>query len=67
MTRGRHAVRFWGGGIAIGIVAPALLVAVALATGSGAAIPAIAGLLIVKGLFWYEDAFVRAGQAVPLS
>ena len=37
------------------------------ATDSGAALPAIAGLLIVSGLFWYEDAFVRAGQSVPLS
>lgn len=67
MTKGRHAARFWGGGIGVGIVAPALLVAIALATDGGAALPAIAGLLIVKGLFWYEDAFVRAGQAVPLS
>jgi hypothetical protein len=67
MTRGRHAARFWGGGMAAGIVAPALLLAVAIGTESGAAMPAIAGLLIVIGLFWFEDAFVRAGQSVPLS
>ena len=67
MTKGQHALRFWGGGIGVGIVTPALLFAVALGMGSGAALPAIAGVLIVKGLFWYEDAFVRAGQAVPLS
>ena len=67
MTRGRHAARFWGGGMAVGIVAPALLLAVAIGTESGAATPAIAGLLIVIGLFWFEDAFVRAGQSVPLS
>ncbi len=67
MTRGRYAARFWGGGVAVGIVAPALLLAVALGTGSGAAIPAIAGLLIVAGLYCYEDAFVGAGQSVPLS
>jgi hypothetical protein len=33
----------------------------------GAAPAAVAGVLAVGGLFWYEDAFVRAGQAVPLS
>jgi formate-dependent nitrite reductase membrane component NrfD len=67
MTRGRHAARFWGGGIVVGIVAPALLLAVAVGVDSGAALPAVAGLLIVSGLFWFEDAFVRAGQSVPLS
>jgi len=67
MTRGRHAARFWGGGIALGIAAPAVLLVVALGTSSGAAIPAVAGLLIISGLFWYEDALVRAGQSVPLS
>jgi Ni/Fe-hydrogenase subunit HybB-like protein len=67
MTRGRQATRFWAGGIALGVAAPAVLLAIAVATGSGAALPAIAGVLAVAGLFWYEDAFVRAGQAVPLS
>ena len=67
MTKGRHAARFWGGGIGVGVVIPALLFAVALGTGSGAALPAIAGVLIVSGLYCYEDAFVGAGQSVPLS
>ncbi|HWM22792.1 MAG TPA: 4Fe-4S dicluster domain-containing protein [Ilumatobacteraceae bacterium] len=68
LTRGRYAVRFWGGGIGAGIVAPALLLAIALATDTGAvALAAIAGLLIVGGLYCYEDAFVGAGQSVPLS
>ena len=66
MTRGRYAARFWGGGIAVGMVFPALLLAVALGV-DGVALPAIAAVLIVGGLFWYEDAFVGAGQAVPLS
>ena len=67
MTKGPHAARFWGGGIGVGVVVPAVLLGVALGTGSGTALAAIAGVLIVSGLFWYEDAFVRAGQSVPLS
>jgi len=68
LTRGRFAVRFWGGGIGAGIVAPALLVSIALVIDSGAvALAAIAGLLAVGGLYCYEDAFVGAGQSVPLS
>ena len=67
MTRGRHALRFWSGGVGVGIVAPAMLLAVAVGVDSSAALPAIAGLLVIAGLFWYEDAFVRAGQSVPLS
>ena len=44
-----------------------MLLAVAVGVDSSAALPAIAGLLVIAGLFWYEDAFVRAGQSVPLS
>ena len=67
MTRGRHALRFWGGGVGVGIVAPASLLAVAVGVDGKAALPAVAGVLAIAGLFWYEDAFVRAGQSVPLS
>jgi Fe-S-cluster-containing dehydrogenase component/formate-dependent nitrite reductase membrane component NrfD len=67
MTRGRLAARFWVGGIAVGIGAPALLWSIAVGMDGGAAPAAVAGALAVGGLFWYEDAFVRAGQAVPLS
>jgi Fe-S-cluster-containing dehydrogenase component/formate-dependent nitrite reductase membrane component NrfD len=67
MTRGRHAARFWVGGVALGIVVPAVTFAIALGADSGAALPAVGGLLAITGLFWYEDAFVRAGQSVPLS
>ena len=68
MTKGRYAARFWGGGIGVGIVAPAVLLAIALGDGQRRRrCPAIAGLLIVSGLFCYEDAFVGAGQSVPLS
>ena len=32
-----------------------------------AALLALAGLLALVGLWFYEDAWVRAGQSVPLS
>jgi Fe-S-cluster-containing dehydrogenase component/formate-dependent nitrite reductase membrane component NrfD len=65
----RGVQRHWFAvGVALGIVVPAVLAIVALATDSTApalllamAIPAIAGV------FASETAFVRAGQAVPLS
>jgi formate-dependent nitrite reductase membrane component NrfD len=66
MRRDLFARRFWIGGIATGLAAPALLTAAFLAAGGGALL-AIAGLLAMVGLWFYEDAWVRAGQSVPLS
>ena len=68
MTRGRYARQFWWGGIGLGLVVPALAVAVSLAAGvEGPALAAAGGLCALAGMFAYEDAFVRAGQSVPLS
>ena len=67
MTRGRYARRFWAGGIVLGLLLPAVLTAVALAAGTGPALPAAAGLAALVGMWFYEDSFVRAGQSVPLS
>ena len=69
MTRGRYAQQFWLGGVVIGLLVPAALVVVALAVGGTAAtaLAAIAGVAALVGMFAYEDAFVRAGQSVPLS
>ncbi len=67
MTKGAYASQFWWGGILLGLAVPAALVIIALATGSGAALPAIAGVATLVGMFAYEDSFVRAGQSVPLS
>jgi Fe-S-cluster-containing dehydrogenase component/formate-dependent nitrite reductase membrane component NrfD len=53
---------FWGGVVAAGTLAPALL----LIPTSGAA-SALAALLALVGLYLWEDCWVRAGQAVPLS
>ncbi len=68
MTHGTYARQFWWGGIGAGIVVPVVLVIVALVAGiDGPALPAVAGVAALIGMFAYEDAFVRAGQSVPLS
>ena len=61
-----YARRFWLGGIGLGVVAPALLAALFLLTGATALLAA-GGLAALVGLWLYEDAWVRAGQSVPLS
>jgi formate-dependent nitrite reductase membrane component NrfD len=68
MTRGRFAARFWVGGVLLGLVVPGALVVAALAVDSGSvALSAAAAVCAIVGLAAYEDAFVRAGQSVPLS
>ncbi len=60
------ARRFWIGGIAVGIVVPLVLAAISVAAGL-VPLLAVAGLFALVGLWFYEDAWVRAGQSVPLS
>ena len=67
MARGRYARQFWIGGVALGLIVPAVLVVVSLASDSGSAPAAVAGICAVAGMWCYEDSFVRAGQSVPLS
>jgi Fe-S-cluster-containing dehydrogenase component/formate-dependent nitrite reductase membrane component NrfD len=66
LTRDLHARRFWLGGVGLGVVAPALLAALFLLTGAPAVLAA-AGAVALAGVWLYEDAWVRAGQSVPLS
>jgi Fe-S-cluster-containing dehydrogenase component/formate-dependent nitrite reductase membrane component NrfD len=66
LYRDRFAIRFWLGGLATGVLVPAVLGAVFLAVG-GSALLAGAGAFALVGLWFYEDAWVRAGQSVPLS
>ncbi len=58
----RDRLQFWGFVVLAGNLLPALL----LATGSAPAAGAGA-LLAVAGLYFWEDCWVTAGQAVPLS
>jgi len=52
--------------VLLGLVAPAALGAAFLVAG-GIGLLAAAGGCALAGLWFYEDAWVRAGQSVPLS
>ncbi len=68
MTHGRYARQFWIGGVGLGMVVPAVLTVIALAADTvEPALLVPAAVAAIVGLFAYEDAFVRAGQSVPLS
>ena len=68
MTRGKYASQFWFGGVLNGLLVPAALLTFALATDTTSPWPAAcAAAAALFGLFAYEDAYVRAGQSVPLS
>ncbi|HEX9696142.1 MAG TPA: NrfD/PsrC family molybdoenzyme membrane anchor subunit [Actinomycetota bacterium] len=65
LIRGPYAAWFWTG-VALGMVAPAGLGALALVTENSG--PMVAGAIAaLGGLVFYEHGFVRAGQSVPLS
>jgi hypothetical protein len=65
MTKGKYRGRFWTG-VLVGMVA-AGGVALAAALSGNTNIGVGAAVLALVGLAAYEDAFVRAGQSVPLS
>jgi len=62
IVRGPYARRFWGLAICGGCALPLALLAAGTLAGFG-----IAAVLAVLGLLFYEDVWVQAGQAVPLS
>ena len=67
MTHGPDARLFWIGAMAVGVAVPLLaLGAAALAVPPVIATTA-AALAALAGLLAYEDSWIRAGQAVPLS
>jgi formate-dependent nitrite reductase membrane component NrfD len=68
MTRGPDARLFWLGAVLVGVAVPLI----AIVAGSAALLPspvaaAVAALAALAGLLAYEDSWIRAGQAVPLS
>ncbi|MEX2557912.1 MAG: NrfD/PsrC family molybdoenzyme membrane anchor subunit, partial [Actinomycetota bacterium] len=67
LLRGPFATMFWWGAVVAGMIAPAALLAVSLATDGPAALLVAAAVLSLGGLFAAEHTFVKAGQSVPLS
>jgi Fe-S-cluster-containing dehydrogenase component/formate-dependent nitrite reductase membrane component NrfD len=61
VTRGRFRARFWGGVVVAGTLMPIVL------AWMGPPAAAVGALLALAGLWLYEDLWVRAGQAIPLS
>jgi Fe-S-cluster-containing dehydrogenase component/formate-dependent nitrite reductase membrane component NrfD len=66
LWRDLYGRSFWIGGVLVGLIVPAALATAFLVAG-GTALLALAGALAMVGLWFYEDAWVRAGQSVPLS
>jgi len=66
LRRDLFATPFWSG-LVLGMLVPIAGAALYLAIGHGVGILALTGVVSLVGLWLYEDAWVRAGQSVPLS
>jgi Fe-S-cluster-containing dehydrogenase component/formate-dependent nitrite reductase membrane component NrfD len=66
LTRGALASRLWGGVLGAGVLAPLALVLLS-ALWEQAPLNVAAALLALAGLWLWEELWVRAGQAIPLS
>jgi len=66
MTKGAYAREWWFGGIVVGVLVAGVLAAVGVLYGSLIA-PAIGGGAAMAGIWFADDALVKAGQSVPLS
>jgi len=67
MLRGPLARLFWFGAVFAGIAIPIHLLALHLAHPGSLFLPAMAAVLSLMGLLAFEDCYIRAGQALPLS
>ncbi len=67
MTHGATAARFWVGAVALGVALPVALALASLGAGITSGLAVAAALAALLGLLAYEDSWIRAGQAVPLS
>jgi len=66
ITRGGYRTRFWTGVVLAGTIAPILLVMADLAL-TMPALSQLAAAPALVGLWLWEDLWVKAGQAIPLS
>ena len=65
MTKGRYAVEYRVG-LVLSVLGP-VATGIAVIAGSEAMIGAVGGAMAAVGIWLVDDAFVRAGQSVPLS
>ena len=65
MTRGVYAQEWWLGGQVLGVLLPIAFGVIAL--GGATTVGAVGGLSAMAGIWFADDAFVKAGQSVPLS
>ncbi|GJM36456.1 MAG: 4Fe-4S ferredoxin [Saprospiraceae bacterium] len=64
ITKGRYRNNFWGGVIFLGNVLPMLLI---LGAGQSDLLLAMAGVLVLGGIYMTEHIWVEAPQRIPLS
>jgi hypothetical protein len=71
MVRGPLRIRFWFFAVGAGMVLPLVLLTCVIVIPSTVrtdlALMAVAALLSLAGVWWFEDVWVKAGQSVPLS
>jgi formate-dependent nitrite reductase membrane component NrfD/NAD-dependent dihydropyrimidine dehydrogenase PreA subunit len=66
MTRGAFSRQWWLGGQALGVAVP-ILCGIGALSGSPDWVGAIGAVAVAAGIYFADDAFVKAGQSVPLS
>ena len=66
ILRGQYSQRFWVGVVLVGHIVPVALL-LANAIGGYELVAAAAGVCALAGLLAFEDVWVKAGQALPLS
>jgi formate-dependent nitrite reductase membrane component NrfD len=68
LKRGSLSRIFWGIMVGVGVLLPlALLLFSAIQTDASWLFPVVASVLALMGLWVFEDLWIKAGQAVPLS
>jgi Fe-S-cluster-containing dehydrogenase component/formate-dependent nitrite reductase membrane component NrfD len=66
MTRGAFAAEWWWGGQVLGVLLPVVLGGLYLG-GADLWVGAAGGVAAAAGIWFADDAFVKAGQSVPLA
>jgi len=67
IVAGRFRARYWGLAIGVGLLLPVVLIALSLAGATSFWMAPTAALLALAGIWWFEEIWIKAGQAVPLS